>query len=261
MRRRPQLAPVLGVLYAALAVGCTGLFRSTARPEQVYYLRAPAPEGAPSEVGAAGNAPSADRGAGRSAASGTADQSGAAPGTHRGLGTSLRIGHPVADPGLDSTHIMLVQADHRLNFYAGSRWPGPVADMVEALAVETLRSSGAWSSVEDSTSPFPSEYLLQVAVRRFEADYTVGGASPEVHVMLDCIIGRREGREVIASFVASGSARAAANRLSDVIDAFEQAADEALRALSREAAQAVQAARGTARSAARPEPDISRARR
>jgi ABC-type uncharacterized transport system auxiliary subunit len=131
--------------------------------------------------------------------------------------------------------------------------------MVEALAVETLRSSGAWSSVEDSTSPFPSEYLLQVAVRRFEADYTVGGASPEVHVMLDCIIGRREGREVIASFVASGSARAAANRLSDVINAFEQAAARALGALSREAAQAVQAARGNARSVARPEPDISRA--
>ncbi|HEX4649229.1 MAG TPA: ABC-type transport auxiliary lipoprotein family protein, partial [Steroidobacteraceae bacterium] len=175
MRRPPQLAPVLGVLYAALAVGCTGLLKSTARPEQVYYLRAPALEGAPSEDGAAGNAPSGDGGAARSAAAGTADPSGAATRPHRGLGTSLRVGHPVANPGLDSTHIMLIEADHRMNFFAGSRWPGPVAGMVEALAVEALRSSGAWSSVEDSTSPFPSEYLLQVAVRRFEADYTVGG--------------------------------------------------------------------------------------
>ena len=43
---------------------------------------------------------------------------------------SLRVGHPVAAPGLDSSHIMLVQADHRMNFYIGSRWPAPVADVL-----------------------------------------------------------------------------------------------------------------------------------
>jgi ABC-type uncharacterized transport system auxiliary subunit len=154
---------------------------------------------------------------------------------------------------------MLVQADHRMNFFAGSRWPSPVADVVEALALETLRGTGEWSSVEDSRSPFPSDYLLQVAVRRFEADYTAPGTAPEVHVALDCIIGRREGREVIATFVASGTARAAANRLSDVVSAFEQALDAALSTLSQQAAQAVRAARSAAQNADRPAPSISRA--
>src|SRR5438067_3533325 len=133
----------------------TTLFRSTARPEQVYYLRAPSTDSAQPSVSAPGD------------------------GSPRPLGASLRVGHPLTGPGLDSSHIMLIQADHRMNFFAGSRWPAPVADVIEALAVETLRGSGDWSSVEDSTSPFPSDYLLQVAVRRFEADSALTALSQQ----------------------------------------------------------------------------------
>src|SRR5438270_13603168 len=97
--------------------------------------------------------------------------------------------------------------------------------------------------------PYTTLFRSQVAVRRFEADYTTAGGAPEVHVMLDCILGRREGRDVIATFVASGTARAAANRLSDVVSAFEQATDSALTALSQQAVQAVRAARSAARAA------------
>ena len=228
--RIPQLATrAVPLLCTILTGGCSGLFHSTAHPEQTYYLRAPA--------AAAGN------GAPAAAA----------------VAASLRVGHPVAAPGLDSSHIMLVQADHRMNFYIGSRWPAPVADVLEALAVETLRASGAWTSVEDSISPFPSDYLLQVAVRRFEADYTAGGAVPEVHVTLDCIIGRRAGRDVVATFMVSGAALATANRLSDVVSAFEQATGAALGALSQQAPQAVRAAaEHAAQNQDRPTPSISR---
>ena len=227
--RIPQLATrAVPLLCTILSGGCSGLFHSTAHPEQTYYLRAPA---------AAGNG---------------------APAT-AAVAASLRVGHPVAAPGLDSSHIMLVQADHRMNFYIGSRWPAPVADVLEALAVETLRASGAWTSVEDSTSPFPSDYLLQVAVRRFEADYTAGGGVPEVHVTLDCIIGRRAGRDVVATFVVSGATLATANRLSDVVSAFEQATGAALGALSQQAAQAVRAAaERAAQNQDSPTPSISR---
>jgi ABC-type uncharacterized transport system auxiliary subunit len=249
----------VGVACAALSGGCSGLLQSAARPEQIYYLRAPGAEAArPPDAASADGAPSAERATPASAAPGQV-ASRNAPESMRPARASLRVGHPLAGPGLDSSHIMLVQADHRMNFFAGSRWPGPIGDVVEALAVETLRASGEWSSVEDSTSPFPSDYLLQVSVRHFEADYTLGGAGPEVHVALDCIIGRREGRDVIATFVAPGTARAAANRLSEVVSAFEQAADLALTALSQQAAQAVHAARNAAQNVERPVPSISRA--
>jgi cholesterol transport system auxiliary component len=198
--------------------GCSGLFESKAKPEQIYYLRAPAP------LTAGTNSP-----AGASAAAAATPA----------MSASLRIIRPAASPGLDTSHIMLAQADRRMNFFSGSRWPAPAPEVIEALAVQTLRASGAWSSVEGSGGPFPGEYLLQMHVRRFEADYDAGGGAPVVHVVLDCIVGRREGREVLATFTVSGTAAAAANRLGEVVLAFEQATGTALEALSQQTEQAV----------------------
>jgi cholesterol transport system auxiliary component len=202
-------APLLCVLLA----GCTGLLHSTAQPEQIYYLRAP-----PTASGAPGAA---------SVAAVTA------------TGASLRVATPLANPGFDSSRIMLVQADHRMNFYAGSRWPGTAPEVIGALTVETLRASGAWNWVQDSASAFPADYLLHITVRRFEADYSGGGGAPQVQVVLDCTLGRREGREVIASFVAQGAATAAADRMSEVVAAFEEATRTALQSLSQQASEAV----------------------
>jgi ABC-type uncharacterized transport system auxiliary subunit len=128
-----------------------------------------------------------------------------------------------------------------MDFYSASRWPGPVPEMVESLAVESLRASGQWKSVEDSTSPFPSDYLLSITVRHFEADYSSGAAAPQVRVAFDCLLGRREGREVIASFVAEGSAQATANRLGDVVAAFDTASQAALASMAERALEAVRA--------------------
>jgi cholesterol transport system auxiliary component len=227
--RRCSAAARCGLLaLAALLGGCGGLFRSTAPPEQTYYLQAPAAPG----PAAASAAPSAGA---------LSDSAAAQPAP-----VSVRVIHPVTAPGLDSPRIMLVQADHRMNFYAGSRWPSALPDMVGALTVETLRGSGDWASVEDAASPFPSDYLLQITVRRFNADYGSGGTAPMVYVTFDCSIGRREGRELVATFTAAASAPAASNRLSEVIAAFEQAAGAALSSLSQQAIQAVRAERAGA---------------
>jgi cholesterol transport system auxiliary component len=215
----------LGVLLALALSGCS-ILHSNAPPEQAYYLRAAAPPAAAAAVTPAS-------------------------------AMSLRIGLPNMGPGLETPRIMLLQADHRMNFYTGSRWPAPPADVIESLAVQTLRASGSWSSVEDSTSPFPSHYLLQIGVPHFEADYTAGDP-PTVHVVFDCILGRRDGRDVIATFSASGSAPAAANRMSEVVAAFQQATDAALAALSQQALQAVSADRERAQNGAKPEASISR---
>jgi ABC-type uncharacterized transport system auxiliary subunit len=60
-----------------------------------------------------------------------------------------------------------------------------------------------------------------------------------VHVVLDCILGKREGREVIASFLVEGTAQASTNRMSAVVPAFESAANTALDSVAAKAAEAV----------------------
>ena len=200
--RRIGLAMCLGATLA----GCGGLFHSNARPEQVYVLRS-----VPIPVDPA-----------------------AAP-----VGASLRVNRPTANPGLDSPQIILVESDRRMSFFTGSLWAAPASNMLEMLAVEKLRASGTWASVADSTSAFPSDYVLQTTIRRFEADYTGGETAPEVRVVLDCIVGKREGREVVANFLATGSAQATANRMSAVVPAFEAATNAALDSMAAKTAEAV----------------------
>lgn len=222
-----RLAAAAFAVSLGAAAGCTGnLFHSDAKPEQTYVLRAP-PAGTAGTDGAAATATA------------TPPAAALAP---------LQVSHPLAAPGLDGPHIILVQADHRMNFYLGSRWPAPLPDMVEALAVETLRASGEWQSVQDSGSPFVSDYLLSISVRRFEADYTRARSAPQIEVVLDCTLGAREGRELVASFVAEGSATAAGDHMSEVIAAFETASSAALASMSQQAVAATRAfaARGAA---------------
>jgi cholesterol transport system auxiliary component len=140
---------------------------------------------------------------------------------------TLRIGRTTTAPGLDTDRIVLVQPGRRMDYYAASRWAAPLPEVVEALAAETLRNTGAWLSVHDSRGAFPSDYFLQISVLRFEADYTQGGL-PRAHVVLDCTLGRRADRERLAAFTVSGSAAASDNRLGPVIAAFEQAAQQAM---------------------------------
>ena len=109
-------------------------------------------------------------------------------------------------PGLDADRILLVRDDHRMDYYAGSRWVAPIPQMVEDLAAETLRNSGVWSSVHDSQGAFPTDYFLQLDIRRFEADYTES-VEPTVHVVLDCTLGRRTDRELLSEFRREGERR------------------------------------------------------
>jgi ABC-type uncharacterized transport system auxiliary subunit len=210
---RPAAAQA-AIVPLLLLAGCSGLLRSNVSPEQVYYLRAKvaAPESA-----RPANLP------------------------------SVRVGRPVPGPGLDSSHIMLLESNRRMSFYTASRWPAVLPEVVEELTVEALRASSSWSDVQSSESSFPADYLLQIRIRRFDADYETGGAAhagapPQVHVVLDCTFGRRSGREVISTFVAEGSAGAAANKLSDVVAAFEDAANVALSSVVTHVADAAAAA-------------------
>lgn len=194
----------LGVLLAV--AGCSGGLHSDARAAQVYVLRI------------------------------TQQQQTDEP---EHSSASVRVGRPIAGPGLDSDHIVLVQSDHRMSYYVASRWPADLPRVVEALAVQRLRASGGWSAVQDSSSAFPSDYILQIVIRRFEADYTAHPDAPEVHVVFDCTLGKRAGREVMTSFVADGTAVAAANRLGEVVSAFEGASNKALDTVAARISQAV----------------------
>jgi cholesterol transport system auxiliary component len=196
----------IAVLTLLLVAACSGGLRSNAPASQTYTLRAV-------------HAPQTPPAAQPSAA-------------------SLRVELPLPAPGLQSERIVIVQPDHRMSYYAGSQWAAELPLIVEELAVERLRATGDWVAVSDSKSAFSSEYLLQITIRRFEAEYTTD-AAPTARVAFDCAIGRRADHALVASFTAQGEAVASTNRVGAVVAAFEQAANAALSHLAEGSVAAV----------------------
>jgi cholesterol transport system auxiliary component len=191
--------------WLAFSAGCSGLFETDAQPVQAYVLRV---------------APS--------------DESEGVP-----IKGSLRVSRPLASPGLESERIVLVQSDHRLSYFTASRWAGALPEVVESLAVEKLRSAGVWNVVQDSRSSFPSDYSLQITVRRFDADYTRDPNAPVVRVTLDCVLGRRADRELLSAFSTEVTEQSSENRLAAIVQAFEVATNKVLDRITERAAEAI----------------------
>ena len=178
---------------------CSGVFESDLAAPQAYVLRlppAPAPE------------------------------------TTSGIGRVV-VQRPDASPGLASERIALLRSEQRFDFYAASRWAAPAPDVIASVMVDTLRATGVFSAVLDDSAPFAARYSLRCTLRRFEADYTRSSGAPTVFVVLDCTLGRRRDRELLASFTAQGSAKAAEDRLNAVVSAFESATAAAMAELGR----------------------------
>ena len=204
---------ILAILSTSFALtACSGVFESKLDAPQAYVLRLP-PATAP---GASAN------------------------------GGSVLLQRPQAGPGLDSDRIALLRSDQRFDFYAASRWAAPAPDLIESVMLDALRATGAFSAVFDDSAPYAPVYNLRCGLRRFESDYTserggAGGRAPTVHVALDCTLGRRRDRQLLASFTAQGSSVAGEDRLSAVVAAFEAATATAMKELGRAIVDAVAA--------------------
>jgi ABC-type uncharacterized transport system auxiliary subunit len=209
----------LAIALAPLLAACVSGLRSRAPPTVSYVLRA-APR---ATAGASTPEPPETRGTGAIAS--------------KPAGVTLRVLRPLAAPGLDSDHIVLARSDRRLTWYAATRWAAPLPDVVESVAVETLRGSARWRAIEDSRGVAAMDDFLQITIRRFEAEET-GGSAPVVHVALDCTLGRSDDRSLLTSFSVEREVPAAENRLGAVVAAFERAADEALAEVAQRASDA-----------------------
>jgi ABC-type uncharacterized transport system auxiliary subunit len=180
------------VSLALLLAGCSGL-RSNAPADQVYLLQPVLPAAATATAVAGG----------------------------------LRVMLPAVAPGLDTQRIALVHPDGRLDYYAASRWPADLSDVLQPLLIDALRAGGQFRAVQSDSTPFNAEYLLQVEVRQFGIEYDAAG-KPVERVALVCLLGRANDRAAVRSFTIEQRAPAAANRMAAVMTALNEAFGKAL---------------------------------
>ena len=155
----------------------------------------------------------------------------AAPAAPEAAAPTLQVLRPLAAPGLDTAEIALTRDGQRLDYYAASRWPAPLPELMQSLAVEALRASGKFRSVQPDSSAFSADLMLQLEVRRCQAVYS-GDGPPTVHVQLLATLGRRNERAILATVPADSAVAAADNRMQPVVAAFQSAVGAALRDLA-----------------------------
>jgi cholesterol transport system auxiliary component len=141
--------------------------------------------------------------------------------------TVLSVLLPETAAGLHGERIALLKAGYRLDYFAASRWSGPLPELVQSLAMAALQAGGRFRSVQNDSAPFAADYVLQLNVQHFEADYS-GGGPPVVHVVIEATLGRSSDRAIVQTLTAEGSVPAAGDRMVNIINAFEQASGAAL---------------------------------
>ena len=185
------LAAMLSTLSLA---GCGSLFRSHAPAATTYQLSvAPRPAAAP-------------------------------------IAADLTVLGPRVRSGLDNERIAVLYPDRRLDYFAAARWSGPLDEMLLDLTLQAFRGTAVLRNVDTDASAFASGYRLELDVVEFQAEYPAGagGEAPTVHVHLVGRIGGADDRQLLGQVDAEIRQRAASNRLTAVVEAYNQAADQAL---------------------------------
>jgi ABC-type uncharacterized transport system auxiliary subunit len=191
------------VLAAISLAACTGsLFRSKVAPPTVYLLSA-----------GMGSAASGAPAAGMPAAAIPAD---------------MTVLKPRVRPGLESDRIAVLYPDRHLDYFAGARWSGPLAEVLQDLAVQEFRTHANLRSVSGDASVFASAYWLEIEVMDFQAEYASAAAAPTVRVHFLARLGGSGDRRILGQFEAIAQQPAVENRLSAIVDAYAHAADAAL---------------------------------
>lgn len=152
---------------------------------------------------------------------------GAAP-----LPLALGVARPRAALALDTERIAVVQPDNRFDYFSGMRWSEPAPQMLQAAVVRTLQSDGRYEVVVAAPNRVPTDLLLDLELRRFEAVYEVEGAAPAVHVEIQAtLVDPRQLRRV-SSILVSSEVGAGVNRRDAVLDAYQRATGEVAQALA-----------------------------
>lgn len=144
------------------------------------------------------------------------------------LPLAIAVARPVAASSLDTERIALVKPDHGFDYLAGVRWADPAPQMVQQLLVSALGADGGFATAVAAPSRVPTDLLVDVELRHFEAVYGDVDSAPRVRVELHAnLVDPRKGARV-ASFDSSFEVAAARNDRRAVIAAFEQATDQAV---------------------------------
>lgn len=147
------------------------------------------------------------------------------------LPLALGVARPRAASSLDTDRVAVAGPGGNFDYVAGVRWADSAPQMLQQLLVQAFTADGRFATTVAAPSRVPTDLLLDVELRRFEALYPEADAAPRVRVELQAtLVDSRKGLRV-TSFVAAAEAVAGQNRQPAVVAAFGVATDQAVQAV------------------------------
>jgi cholesterol transport system auxiliary component len=191
------------LLLTLACTACTGSLLDSKMPASAAYVLAPAP------AAPAGAAATAE--------------------------VDLSIGRPDMAPGLDTERIAVLKG-RQLDYYRAARWGGNSVEVVQTLLVDSLEDQRLFRSVTAEQARVAGDYVLDVEVRDFQAEYADENAAPNAHVTIVGRLIRLVDRQLVSTMSAESRSKASDNRLGAVVAAFESAAHEVALEIARQTA-------------------------
>lgn len=147
------------------------------------------------------------------------------------LPLALGVTRPRAASSLDTERVAVARPGGGFDYFAGVRWADTAPQMLQQLLVQAFTADGRFAATVASPSRVPTDLLLDVELRRFEAVYSSADGPPRVRVELQAtLVDSRKGTR-LASFLAASEAVAGRNRQQEVVAAFGLASNEALQTI------------------------------
>lgn len=139
----------------------------------------------------------------------------------------LLVAVPTAPAALDSRRIALSRSTVSLDYFADAEWADRAPFLIQTALVEAFEKSAALAGVAPEGLGLRADFVLETALRNFEAVYDSPDGAPRVVVRLDPKLVRLPELRIIAQGSVTREARAAANSVADIVHAFDVALGEA----------------------------------
>ena len=152
----------------------------------------------------------------------------------------LLVDTPISPAGLNTARIALQDSPIELRYFKAANWTDFAPRMVQALIVESFENSGKIVSVGREQIGLRSDFQLKTELREFQAEYeeripddtTVLGPAaspPWARVRINVKLVKMPEREIVAHHTVERRVRATENRMSAIIDAFDEALGKTLK--------------------------------
>lgn len=161
----------------------------------------------------------------------------------------VAISRPDMAAGLDTDRIAVLKG-RELDYYRRVRWGSRALEVVQNLVVDSLENQKIFRSVTPEQARVAGDYVLDLQVRDFQAEYAPKSDIPTLHVTFVGRLIRVSDRQLVTTVQSEARLDAEDNRMSAVAAAFEAAAHRAILDLGAQVATAVEGDTG-AQNAAR----------